>query len=352
MLILVGITITTIKQVELFNKAKETKEIWTDKQNLENNTLGEYEKTLNEYMPGEGNSEPAKVKLIDKVKVGDYVKYTSDTASTSDILTELNTYSGNTDSTKNTKDTLKQENLNWRVLDVENGKVRLISEIPTTSTVALEGYNGYNNAIYLLDKICNALYNKKGYTEKIQNLKIEDVVKYIITKPTIEDKTYYPTNKYYPNMLIEEKNQTIKADGITQPLNRKDFSEQETPINQTTANQATELIVKNTLWNKAMIETDFTKPIYYNLFINNGENYPTYWMSSRCINADDTNAYFRIRVMYAGIVNDCILYHSWNHADNNAWALHPVITLNSDVEIDTTNTANDGTNSTNAWILK
>ena len=296
--------------------------------------------------------------ILDKVQnnvieIGDYIKYIPDTVSTDDILTELNIYSGNTNDTKNTKDTLEQENLNWRVLDVENGRVRLICELPTTSTVALEGYNGYNNAVYLLDKTCNILYNKSGYVEKVQNLKLEDVEKYIKTKPTIEYKTYYPTNKYYPNILKEEKNQTIQLDdGTTQPSNRIDLSEQENPINQTTANETTELIIKNTMWNKKITETDFTNPIYYNLLINNGNNYRTYWMSSRCVNADDTNAYFHVRVMYNGTVNDCILYHSWNHGDNNAWALRPIVTLKSDVEIDTTDASKDGKNSTNAWILK
>ncbi len=78
-------------------------------------------------------------KLIDKVndgtiKIGDYVKYTPDTASTTEILQELNTYSG---ADANTTSTLTQESLNWRVLDVKDGQVRLISELPTTSTIAL-----------------------------------------------------------------------------------------------------------------------------------------------------------------------------------------------------------------------
>ena len=55
------------------------------------------------------------------IKIGDYVKYKPDTASTTEILQELNTYSG---SNANTTSTLTQESLNWRVLDVKDGQVK------------------------------------------------------------------------------------------------------------------------------------------------------------------------------------------------------------------------------------
>ena len=57
---------------------------------------------------------------------------------------------------------------------MEDGQVRLISEVPTTSTITLSGYNGYNNAVKLLDDVCSTLYNSKLAT-KVQNLKIEDI---------------------------------------------------------------------------------------------------------------------------------------------------------------------------------
>ncbi len=47
--------------------------------------------------------------------------------------------------------------------------------MPTTSKITLKGYNGYNNAVKLLDDTCNTLYTNKQLASKVQNIKIEDI---------------------------------------------------------------------------------------------------------------------------------------------------------------------------------
>ena len=103
---------------------------------------------------------------------------------------------------------------------------------------------------------------------------------------------------------------------------------------------------------KTMVETDFTDSIYYNLYINNGSNYSAYWMSSRCVDAYTSSACFYVRRLDSGYVSSCNLYYSYDHANSAAYALRPVITLKSDVQIDTTDTTKDGTTATNAYVLK
>ena len=287
--------------------------------------------------------------ILDKVqnnviKIGDYVKYTPDTASTSGILTELNTYSGSSD---NTTDTLKQESLNWRVLDIKDGQVRLISEIPTTSTITLKGYNGYNNAVYLLDNVSKVLYNNSKYTSKVQNLKIEDITYYMKTKP-IEDKAKYtPTNIKYPQILGKEKGQTIEQT-IGTELNESEQKALEYQVDVLTANTSN---LKNTWYTQSMTNDDFTDSKYYELFIKNVNNYPTYWLSSRCVYADLYNANYLIRIIYSGGINTNDLYYSVDKQLSNAYSFRPVITLNTDVEIDTENSG-DGTQANTAYILK
>lgn len=293
--------------------------------------------------------------ILDKVqnnviKIGDYVKYTPDTASTSGILTELNTYSGSSD---NTTDTLKQESLNWRVLDIKDGQVRLISEIPTNSKISLYGAKGYNNGVYLLDKVCKQLYNSSNYASTVQNLKIEDVEKNL----TYDYKTYadynsdiqYKENKYYPELLKIEKNAYVDE---TQG-NELGISEQINPINEDSGEAKNSIKVKKTYWTKVMEDKDFKEAIYHKLFIkdNTNNNYSDYWLSSRCIDTYGV-AIYDIRFISEGRVNANGTYHSDNLSYLYAFSFRPVITLNTDVEIDTTNTANDGKNSTNAWILK
>ena len=108
-----------------------------------------------------------------EIPIGAYIKYTPDAVSEetiNNLIAELGTYSG---SESNTKETLKQEmDLNWRVLDVKDGQVRLISETPTSSKIELKSYDGYNNVVKLLDDVTSTLYNNTKLVSKVQNIKI------------------------------------------------------------------------------------------------------------------------------------------------------------------------------------
>ncbi len=297
----------------------------------------------------------------DVIKIGDYVNYTPDAVSTTDekytnLISELGTYSG---STENNTSTLIQENLNWRVLDVVDGEVRLISEVPTTSVIKLYGYNGYNNAVYLIDKACSTLYSKSGYIDKVQNLKIEDLEKYMKKIPAKDELPYSPPSPstYYPSILIQEKNQTVIPDDDTiQSETILDLSEQTEPINQTKAKKVNSWKIKKTnYWVLSSKVEDFKQTEYYNLFILNEEKnnyYTSYWMSSRCVNCDSDNAAFRVRCINSGDIKAEATYGSLNNSFTLTKSFRPIITLNSDVQIDATNTEKDGTTAANAYILK
>ena len=302
LLILAGISISALTNQGLFRNAKAAQNATEKAEAEQGQRLNEYEDEINKYL---SNNDKKEEKLIDKVndgtiKIGDYVKYTPDTASTTEILQELNTYSG---SNANTTSTLAQENLNWRVLDVKDGQVRLISELPTTSTITLSGYNGYNNAVKLIDDTCNTLYSNSKLASKVQNIKIEDIQDKMVETDYSKfnsnyGKIFTPNHKYYPNILIKEKEQKVNGTAGTE----LGLSEQTELINQTTKPQATSLEVKNTSWAKNMTTNDFKDSKYYELFINNGSNYPVYWMSSRCVSADSLSgrAYFGVRDVSSG----------------------------------------------------
>ena len=347
LLILAGISISALTNQGLFKNAKIAQNATERAEVEQGQRLNEYEEELNKYL---SNNDKKEEKLVDKVndgtiKIGDYVKYKPDTASTTEILQELNTYSG---SNANTTSTLTQESLNWRVLDVKDGQVRLISEVPTTSTITLSGYNGYNNAVKLIDDTCSTLYSNSKLADKVQNLKIEDIQDKMIEKDYSKfnsdyGKIFTPVNKYYPNILIKEKEQKVNGTAGTE----LGLSEQTELINQTTKPQATSLEVKYTYWNKTMTTTDFKDSKYYELFINNGSNYSPYWMSSRCVDAISNRADFFVRLVNYGYVYAYDLYISGDDEYSAGYAFRPVITLNSNVQIDTANsgngsTANDG----------
>ena len=102
--------------------------------------------------------------------------------------------------------------------------------------------------------------------------------------------------------------------------------------------------LKKTYWSKSMITNDFKDSKYYELIINNGSNYATYWMSSRCVNADSSIAVFNVRVVDSSNVDSSTLYYSSLTSENSrAYAFRPIITLNSNVQIDTANSGNGKT---------
>ena len=351
LLILAGISISALTNTGIFQKAKEAKQKSDDAALDQNTKLDEYEKELDQYLPQ---------KLIDKVndgtiKVGDYISYTPDGASTENILQELATYSGSKN--EYTTSTLTQEidketGLKWRVLDVKDGKVRLISDRPTTSKITLSGAKGYNNAVYLLDKTCKTLYNNSKLASNVQNLKIEDIQDYLAydytqyTNSNVDTGKYggtkeYEANKNYPNIFAKEKTGWVNGIKGTE-LN---LSEQTTPINETKTTASEKIKITQTYWDKTMSANDFdgeNKEMYYKLFINNGSNYPAYWMSSRCVNANSDNANFLVRRVDSGLVGARNLCDSGGCEFSYVFAFRPVITLNSNVQV----TSGNGTERT------
>ena len=327
LLILATISIQSLTNTGLFQKAQEAKEKTKNATENQAKTLNEYEDELNKYVSGTTQTQ----KLANKVKVGDYVTFTPDALDSnavSILKANLNTYSGNSSSTVNAS--IKRDDLKWRVLDVQNGQVRLISETPTTSKIELYGYNGYNNAVKLIDDACSTLYTNTKLANKVQNLKIEDITKYMKTQPTENTTSYSPRSKYYPEILLKEKEQTVNEKAGTE----LGLSEQTKFINQTTKSQVNSWILKKTYWYQTMNNTDsFTDSKYYELFINNGTNYPTYWMSSRCVYADSNFADFDVRFVYSGSVNALGLYNSGGGERSDGYAFRPCITLNSSVQV-------------------
>ena len=289
------------------------------------------------------------------IQVGDTVKYEtilakSENAVDGDKLAQLKTdlqnYSGDSSSTDNAN--IDRDNLTWQVLDIKNGKIRLISSTPTTKKIRLKNYNGYNNAVYLIDKACDILYsvNEIG---NAQNLKIEDIEEKINTEQfdytkyiNYENYKYGDINEYtaylnYPN--IYENEIGCKSVGNANITGKKlEMSEQTEPIDGKSI-ATNKLIMTQTYWYKSMLNIDFNKSIYYTLFINNGSNYTTYWLSSRCLCALSNNGDFSIRTVTGGSVKRDLLFSSTGDYWGMTWSFRPIVTLNLDVQLEP-----DGTN--------
>ena len=342
LLILAGISISALSNTGIFQKAKDAKKASENAEKEQNKTLDNYEKELDQYLPQ---------KLVDKVndgtiKVGDYISYTPDKASTEESVQELAVYSG-TDANKTlTQEIDKETGLKWRVLDVKDGKVRLISDRPTSSTITLSGAKGYNNAVYLLDKICKTLYNNSKLASNVQNLKIEDIqdhLKYDYTKfenLNADTGMYggtkeYKIKRFYPAIYANEKFGWI--DG--KQGNRLYLSNQDQPINETKKQAEIGIKATQTYWKNMMNINDFEEG-YYGLFINKEKDFSTYWMSSRCVFLGIDNARFDIYIIHSDYVDARCLFDSGENEDSDNYSFRPCITLNSSVQLDTKSSKN------------
>ena len=288
------------------------------------------------------------------INVGDTVKYETilnenavDSAKLNTLKNHLQDYSG--DSTSSDNASIDRDTLTWKVLDVKDGKIRLISLETTTKTISLKGIDGYNNAVYLLDEACRTLYGSNKGTS--QNLKIEDIEEKI-NKTNFDYKQYintgvtpnikygetreFTSNLQYPNIYPSE----VGCKGIDgnsgedNNIGTIEVSSQTSRISGATT-ASSRLKVTQTSWYKSMEEADFIDLKYYNLFIKNGSMYPTYWLSSRCVDCVNSYVNFFFFFQYYGIR----LLSYDGKTQGYARAFRPVITLNFDVQLEP-----DGTN--------
>ena len=351
LLILAGISIQTITQTNLLKKAEQAKEKTEQAQEKENEMLSNYIDSMNEYLP---DTLADKVKK-GKIEIGSYVNYSPDTINNEkykELISNLATYSGNTNKDYNTAETIKQEELKWRILDVKDGQVRLISAI-TGAKIGLTGYNAYNNGVKLLDDTCSTLYNSKKLASKVQNLKIEDIGNKLKEKDYSKiDSNYGKTYTYkgliaYPSMLLKDKEQEVTIGGKTIKGTELGISEQNEYIKQETENETADVLkIKQTSWGKNMNKEDFENSKYYELFIKNENYYNNYWLSSRCVSFIPAFADYCIYRVDVGLINGISLYSSNPGTELPEYrSCRPVITLNSNVQIDTTNSGNGTENS-------
>ena len=343
LLILAGISIQAITQNNLFEQAKKAKNATENSQKEENKTLSEYMDKMNEYIP---ETLASKVNS-GEIAIGAYVKYIPDAidVNSEEYKTLVSnwgkTYSGS--ESNSTSNIVQDTTLNWRILDVDGGKVRLISDKPTKNTVYLSGYQGYNNAVYLLDNACKVLYNNSKMSTNSQSIKIEDITKYMKEQPKVDENEYQPESISYPKIIEKEENQIV--DKNNNNVKKLKISEQESLIVQENDIISEKSKLRKTYWTKAIEQDGFINEKYYDLFVRQQENnILTYWISSRCVDANVDNAGFYTFVMDNGEVTNGSLYFSFIYTHTHDYALRPIVTLNSNIQLDTTKSG-EGTES-------
>ena len=154
---------------------------------------------------------PVKVSKYDQragIKVGDYVSYTPDTATEKTYDADKLKKGGYTST-----QTVKKEDLNWRVLRKnDDGSIDLIGDA-TSNSVYFSGSLGYNNGVYLLNDICKELYSNSTHHITARSVNLEDMEKWLTDSGKTarasystavkygETKEYKGSNSYTPCLL-------------------------------------------------------------------------------------------------------------------------------------------------------
>ncbi len=288
------------------------------------------------------------MKNVTELKVGDYVKY-GDKLTSQTYVTNSN---GEPDTGYETSQTFNTNTATlWRVINKKaNGDVEIVAVNNTLSSdgttgLYLKSQNGFLNAETVLNNLCSKLYANPAYGTA-RSINVDDINNLTGFNPEMSewgDKEYYLNNR----------TKTYTSGGPFWDKNTNTFT------NATTEEPIT---VDNTYYYYTVNENI---PLYDTLIEESKtytgdyseENYPMfYWLASCSVGAYVDHSNFHVRFVDGGGIGDRYLFCGRTNGSTveraYACAIRPIVTLNSNVQLDTGDATKDGSEEAKAWILK
>ena len=237
----------------------------------------------------------------------------------------------------------------WKVLSIDQttGKVQLVPSAPTTGEVRLQGAQGYNNAVYLLNDACSKLYGNSSKGISARSINIEDI-EGAMTDEALEtvhsynnngDATWgtqtaspYTVDKQYPTIYAKENLSVINGVKNTAGLGMSDQTALIGRTDEGATNgkitSATSIQPYQTYWtcDNVFMRTAF-KGKGYNLLIPSSMA-TGYWVASRCVIAFSGDCDFSVRSVDGGFVGADWMRGSYGFSYYDAHALFPIVSLN------------------------
>ena len=270
-------------------------------------------------------------------EIGKYVDYTPVSGS----FTSEGQYNGKSNQNFSTVTGLK-----WRILEINNGILSLISNEVVHSEFALQGANGYNNGVLLLNNACKAMYSNNSLGATARSLNKDDIERYMTYDKTSfsdpDDGYSYgeeivSPNRYYPNIFEYETNGAPNGSYGT----KYNSSDQDNYITGLTIGGSS-FKGRITHYEFTMSESTMKKQIYVELFKSN-----IAWLASRSINYTRGAGFNRFRFQIAFVQDDFVdgvfLYGSSGTVRDGDRAIHPVVEINLS-QVDIGLTGNGGVN--------
>ena len=316
-------------------------------------TNGDYEFTLTnasgktkKYVVKVSNYKVATV--ANTLEIGDYVSYTADASNSYTLDSELTGYAS-----ENGK-ILTPASTTWRVWDKKSDGTVVIVPTGPVNKFYLSGAKGFVNSVDIIESVCDLYTNSElGITTNdIRSMKIEDLEDERVSSNMIsvrdnyqKDSSSYPqygeTNaEQYGNSGYTSGSFYTESDGVTI---------RKTP---NVASSTNPIVIRQTyyyngspIWNN-LENSKFSSATYGTLLgISSG------WLASPCVDLDSSYAYFYVRVAFSSCVNAYDLYYSHGGVGGNSYGVRPLVSLGSMLQVNTGDTARDGSTSAKAWKI-
>ena len=217
LLILAGVTLNiALSDGGLFSKTQEAAEKYKQAQSDEEEMVRQITTQMySEYVGAEI------LNYTPNPKDNPEITITKDQSGLTDYTNAQGTGFVNVDSNDYSQK-FSKEDLRWRIWDFDGNTLRIIGD-PTEKRLVLEGAEGYNNGVYIMNHICKKLYgiyDEEGELKKgieVANLRRSDIQKvstydYTTYKHLDDEESFYEDNS------STNKNETISF-GETKPYN-------------------------------------------------------------------------------------------------------------------------------------
>ncbi len=282
--------------------------------------------------------------LINELKVGDTINYNP--SGTYNWNKEYATSNSTGTETLNSSTGESFNVSQWKVLSIDKNanKIEMVPATIPSGIVTLQGAQGYNNAVKLLNDACSSLYGNTAKGITARSIKEEDFVKVGGTKWIDMKSTYmnyakygeqyevpYTINKYFPTIYKKENNSVIDETKMTSGLNQ---SEQMSFIAKTYGSATNGYLSAKTSIQPYQTYYHFnnetTKDLlgkYLEILLPIGSS-TQYWIASRCVYLGLEQSSFHVFNVYSGYFNAGNMIRSDVIEGGHGRPLFPIVYLN------------------------
>ena len=236
----------------------------------------------------------------------------------------------------------------WKVLNVDNdtGAIDMVPENPSAN-VRLQGAQGYNNAVKLLNDACSSLYSDASKGIAARSINIEDIEAAVkaggsarvealnTAKTNAGVGTKQDANPYsrsyskYPTIYEREKSNVITPQVTVEEGKETNLGQSK----QTQFITKTESSATNGYKQAGTSIQPYKTNYNFNFASTAKENLlrKSYWVASRCVSLIGSYCYFNVLYADSSDVRAHGMFYSYGGTYYDSFGLFPVVSLSSDV---------------------